>query len=98
MDGRHSRLPDVFLESPVELEAVAGAGDEPPLEDFGAAVVGVLHAEADAVADFEAVAGGEGEFLVVPVGVGGKLGCPRDGILVTMVSPGVPWRRTFERR
>ncbi len=69
--------PEVLPQGPVELEALAGAGDQGALDDGTAAGVRVARPQADAVAHLEAVGVGEGDFLVVPVGVGRQPGGPR---------------------
>ena len=69
--------PEVLAEGLVELEAVARAGHERPLDDDGPAGVGILGPQADAVADLEPAGVGQGHLLVVPVGAGRELGRDR---------------------
>src|SRR5262249_9496168 len=71
--GRVAHLPEVLAEGAVELEAVAGAGNERPLGDRRAAVVRVLGPQTDAVADLESLRIDEGDFLIEPVGIGVEL-------------------------
>ena len=75
--GRLAGEPEVLAEAGVEPEAVARAGDERALDDDRAAVVRVLGAEDDAVADLEPARVLQGDLAVVPVGVVGQADGPR---------------------
>src|SRR5262249_54079503 len=78
--SRVAARPEVLAQALIELEAVAGAGDERSLDDGGAAVVWVLRPQTDAVADLEALRVGERDLLVVPVRIGREF--RRDGRLL----------------
>ena len=72
--GRLSLEPQVLAQRPVELEPVSRPGHKRSLDHDLTAVLRVLRSQADAVAEPEPSGVGQGDFLVVPVGVGGQLG------------------------
>ncbi len=71
--GGVAHQPDVLAQGPVELEAVAGAGDERPLDDDRAVAVRVLGPQADAVAEAKTGRVGKGDLLIVPVRINAEL-------------------------
>ena len=65
--------PQVLPQSLVELETVAGPRDQRALDHRRPAVVRVLRTQADSVAYPETLGVRKGDFLIVPVGIGGQL-------------------------
>ena len=63
-----------LVQAAVEFEAIAGRGDQRPLDDVGALAVRVLADQPDAVADLKPLGVGQGDLLVPMIAVDDELG------------------------
>ena len=78
--GRVARRPEVLPQGAIQFEAVARAGDQRSLENFGPAVVRILGDQRYAIADLEALGIDERDLLVVPVRIESQLRRDRRGL------------------